>query len=141
VTTREGCDEARGDRHLGDVGTAEVDAAREVEQEPGGEIAVLDVLAHVGLLQPCGDVPVDVAHIVVELVFAQVGEVDAGTAEERAVVALQQPVEATDDGPLEPPQQVVRCRRRAEVAGGRPRARRARGRRPQVASKGCHFTS
>ena len=41
------------------------DALR-VEQEPRGDLAVLVVLAHVGRLQPRGDVPVDVAHVVVD---------------------------------------------------------------------------
>jgi hypothetical protein len=45
-----------------------------------------------------------VAHVVVVLVFAQVGQVEAGAAQQRAVVALQQAVEAADHGPLEPAQ-------------------------------------
>ena len=77
---------------------------RQVEQEPGGDLAVLVVLAHVGRLQARGDVPVDVAHVVVVLVLAQVGEVEAEAAEQRAVVAVQQAVETADHRPLEPAQ-------------------------------------
>ena len=62
------------------------------------------ILAHVRRLQPRGDVPVDVAHVVVVLVFAQVGEIEAEAAEQRAVVAVQQAVETADHRPLEPPQ-------------------------------------
>jgi hypothetical protein len=100
---------------------AEVDAAGEVEQEPGAEVAVLGELAHVGLLQPRGDVPVDVAHVVVQLVLAQVGQVDAGAAQQRAVVALQQAVQAAQHRPLE-----LRSSRRpspAWSAAGQARAR------------------
>ena len=51
---------------------------RPVEQQPGGELAVLGVLADVRLVEPGGDVPVDVADVVLGRVRAQVGEVDAG---------------------------------------------------------------
>ena len=90
------------------VSRAEIDRRAQVEQEPGGDLAVLVVVAHVGRLQARGDVPVDVAHVVVVLVFAQVGEVEAEAAEQRAVVALQQAVEPADHRPLEPPQELLR---------------------------------
>ena len=47
------------------------------------------------------------AHVVMVLVFAQVGQVHAGAAQQGAVVALQQAVEAAQHGPLEPAQQLV----------------------------------
>ena len=59
-------------------------------------------------LQPRGHVPVDIAHVVVQLVFAQVGEIEAEAAEQRAVIALQQAVEPAQHGPLEPAQQPLR---------------------------------
>ena len=90
-------------------------------QEPGGQLAVFGELAHVGLLQPRGDVPVDVAHVVVVLVLAQVGQVEAGAAQQRAVVALQQAVEAADHRPLEAPQQRLRAPARADPAAPRRR--------------------
>jgi hypothetical protein len=49
-----------------------------------------------------------VAHIVVVLVLAQVGEVEAEAAEQRAVVTLQQAVEPADHRPLELAQQLFR---------------------------------
>ncbi len=64
-------------------------------------------LAHVGRLQPRGDVPVDVTHVVVQLVLAEIGEIEAEGAEQRAVVALQQAVEAAYHRPLEPAQDGV----------------------------------
>ena len=81
---------------------------RQVEQEPRGDLAVLVVLAHVRRLQARGDVPVDVAHVVVILVLAQVGEVEPEAAEQRAVVAVQQAVEPADHRPLEAAQERVR---------------------------------
>ena len=47
------------------------------------------------------DVPVDVAHIVTVLVFTQVRQVDAGAAEQRTVVALQQAVQPAQHRPLQ----------------------------------------
>ncbi len=87
---------------------AEIDRRAQVEQEPGGDLPVLVVLPHVGDRQAGGDVPVDVADIVVNLVFAQVGEVQPEPAEERPVVALQQPVETAEDRPLEPREDLLR---------------------------------
>jgi hypothetical protein len=60
-----------------------------------------------GRVQARRDVPVDVAHIVVGLVLAQVGQVEPAAAHQRAVVALQQAVEPPDDMPLQLPQQAV----------------------------------
>ena len=94
-------DEVAGDAPLGEAVGAEVDARREVDQEPGRELAVFGELAHVGLLQPGGDVPVDVADVVVMLVLAQVGQVEAGAAHQGAVVALEQAVEAAQHRPFE----------------------------------------
>jgi hypothetical protein len=87
---------------------AEVDRARKIEQEPGGDLAILVVLAHVRRLQPRGHVPVDVAHVVAVLVLAQVRQVQTKTAKQRAVIAVQEPVEPTDHRPLDAPQQRVR---------------------------------
>ena len=50
------------------------------------------------------------AHVVVLLVFAQIGEVEAGAAEQRAVVALQQPVQTADHRPFEPAKDRLRGR-------------------------------
>ena len=79
-----------------------------------------------GVCSARGDVPVDVAHVVVVLVFAQVGEIEAEAAEQRAVVAVQQPVEPADHRPLEPAQE--RCQALRGDADMRFRAAcRARG--------------
>ena len=105
---------------------AEVHRGTEVEQEPGGHLAVFSEDAHVRGLQAGGDVPVDVAHVVVVLVLAQVGEVEAAAAHEGAVVALQQAVEPAQHGPLEPAQQ------RLGPARDRRGGGRGIGRRPAL---------
>ena len=80
---------------------AEVDARRQVDEEPRRELAVLGELAHVRRLQPRGDVPVDVAHVVAGLVLAQDGEVQAVAVEQAPVVALEQAIQPADDLPVE----------------------------------------
>ena len=86
---------------LGELVGAEVDAAAQVDQKPGTELAVFGELAHMGHLQPGRDVPVDVAHVVVELVFAQVGQVETAAAPQGAVVALQLAIEPAQHRPFE----------------------------------------
>ena len=108
------------------LGRAEVDGRAQVEQEPRGDLAVLEELADVRRVHPRGDVPVDMADVVAVLVFAQVGEVDAVAAEQRPVVALEQAVEAADDLPVEPLEDAFRRRRgrgHRFAAGRRGRAR------------------
>jgi hypothetical protein len=75
---------------------AEVDRRAQVQQEPRRHLAVFGEHAHVRRLQPRRDVPVDVAHVVVVLVLAQVGQVQPAAAHQGAVVALQQAVQPAD---------------------------------------------
>jgi hypothetical protein len=85
---------------------AKINRGAQVQQKPGGHLAVFGEHPHMGNLQACGDVPVDMAHVVVVLVFAQVGQIDTGTAQQRAVVALQQAIQALDHRPFEATQNV-----------------------------------
>ena len=98
---------------------AEVHRRRDVQQEVRRDLAVLVVLADVGRVHARGHVPVDVPDVVAEHVFADVGEVEAVAAEHRAVVALKESVETTDDGPLEPAQPAVRRAQRRVPASAR----------------------
>ena len=82
------------------IGPKPIDA-RPVEQEPRRQLAILGVLPDERRVHPRGHVPVDVADVVARLVLAEVEEVQADAAERRAVVALEQAVEAADDLPLE----------------------------------------
>jgi hypothetical protein len=97
---------------LGRAPRAEVHRCRHVEQEPRGDLAVLVVLPHVGRPEARRHVPVDVPDVVVILVLAQVRQVEPGAAKQGPVVALQEPIEAPDHGPLEPAQQLFRMARR-----------------------------
>ena len=72
---------------------AEVDRPRQIEDEPRRDFAILLKLAHVRRLQARGHVPVYVAHVVVQLILAQIGQIQPETAKQRSVVALQQAVE------------------------------------------------
>ena len=99
--SRQHADELARDALLGVALRAELDAAAQVDQEPRAQLAVFGELAHVRHLQPRGHVPVDVAHIVVVLVLAQVGQVEPATAPQRAVIPLQLSIEPTQHGPLQ----------------------------------------
>jgi hypothetical protein len=120
-------DELGRDIALAQFARAEIDRGAQVEQEPGRHLAVFGVDAHVRHLHARRDVPVDVPDVVVVLVFAQVREVQAGAAQQRAVVALQQAVEPADDFPFEPAQDLLgpvgRLRRRHRQGRGRLRLR------------------
>ena len=87
---------------------AEIDRRAEVEQKPGGDLAVFDVLAHIRRVHARGDIPVDVADIIFRLVFAQVGKIDPVAVEQAAVVALQQAIQAADDLPVQALQDALR---------------------------------
>ena len=80
-----------------------------VEQQPRGDLAVLDVLPDVRRVGARGDVPVDVPQVVAELVLPQVRDVDAGAAEHRPEIALQAPVQAAQHPPLEAAQHAFRA--------------------------------
>lgn len=84
---------------------AEIHRRAEVEQKPGGDIPIFVVDAHMGHLGARGDVPVDMTHIVMGLVFAQVGKIEPAAAEQGAVIPLQEAVQPADHRPFQPPQQ------------------------------------
>jgi len=96
---------------------AEVDRWAEIEQEPGRDLAILGVLSDVRRIHPRRDVPVDVADVVLGLVFAQIGEVDAIAVEQAAVIALEQAVELAHDLPVEALQDALGSRRDLKQRG------------------------
>jgi hypothetical protein len=83
-----------------------IDRGAQVQHKPGGHFPVFGEHAHMGRVLPRSDVPVDVAHIVMELVFAQVGQVHAGAPQQGAVVALEHAVQPLEHGPLKAMQQL-----------------------------------
>ena len=94
---------------LGAVDRAEAHRRRAVEQEPGRQLAILDVLTEERRVHPRGHVPVDVADVVTRLVLAQIVEVRADPAEDRPVVPLQPAVQAADHLPLEAVEDSLGC--------------------------------
>ncbi len=99
--TRQHGDEINQQVALERLHRAEIHRWTQVEQEPGRHLAVFDVLADVRRLHARGDIPVNVADIVSELVLAQLSQVQTETVEQRPVVALQETIEAADNRPIE----------------------------------------
>ncbi len=87
---------------------AKIHRRAEVEQEPGGDFAVFDILPDVRRVHARGDIPIDVANIVFRLVFAQIGKIHPVAVEQAAVIALQQAIQPADDLPVEPLQDALR---------------------------------
>jgi hypothetical protein len=99
---RQDCDEFGQDLPLVLLARAEIDRGAQVQQEPGGDLAVLVVDSNVRHLRARRHVPVDMADVVVHLIFAKVSEIEADAAEQGAIVPLQQSVEPADHRPFEP---------------------------------------
>jgi hypothetical protein len=59
-------------------------------------------------VQPCGDIPINIADIVTRLVLTQVSEIDPVTEKKAAVIALKLTVQPTDDFPIEALQDALR---------------------------------
>ena len=83
------------------LGGAKIHRRAEIEQEPGRDFTVFDILADVGRVHPGGDIPIDVANVVFGLIFAQVGKIHPVAVEQAAVVALKQAIQPADDLPVE----------------------------------------
>ena len=73
----------------------------EIKQKPGSDLTVLNILAHVGRIHARGDIPIDVANIILRLIFPQVGEIHPVPIEQGAIIALQESIQAADDLPIE----------------------------------------
>jgi hypothetical protein len=86
-------------------GGAEVEAGREVGEDPRLELAVGDRRPHVADPGPRGHVPVHAPDVVARLVHPCLARLAAGTGHEALVVALQHAVEPPHDRELERPQQ------------------------------------
>ena len=125
---------ASGQVALGALGGAELEAGRQVDEQPGLELAVGDRLPDVRCAESGGDVPVDAADVVAGLVEAGLARLAAVAGHEAAVVAVQQPVEAAGDRQLEAPQDLDR-RRRPAARRHRP-ARRRLGTRAAASAAG-----
>jgi hypothetical protein len=129
--TRQHRDQFRGQLAFAQSARTKIDGTGQVEQKPGGDFAVFLKLAHVGHLQPCRDVPVDIAHVIVRLVLAQVGQIEPEAAKQCPIISLQFAVEPAQHRPLEPAQQPLRVEPRMR----RLRRRPARWRRAQASGE------
>ncbi len=110
MTGKQAChhsDEVDRQRAFGDLSRTEIDRGAQVQQEPGVDVTILVVVTDIGSLLAGRDIPVDMTDIVVVLVFTQIRQVQSMTAEKRPVIAVQQPVQSLDNGPLETPQEVL----------------------------------
>jgi len=100
----------RGDRGehefalLGERG-AEVDARRQVDDQPRLQFAVGDGLPHVRDRGSRGDRPIHAANVVAGHVLPRLPRLGAGAGHQTEVVALQQPVELVAHAQLESAQQ------------------------------------
>ena len=81
---------------------------RTVEHQPHGELAVFGEHAKLRLVQPGGDVPVDMPRVVALGVFAQANEVGPGPPVRGPVTARQTSVEAAEDPPFQADQEPFR---------------------------------
>jgi hypothetical protein len=87
---------------------AKVHRRAQVEQKPGGDFTVFDILADIRCVHPSRNVPIDIADIVLWLVFAQIGKIDAIAIKEAAVIPLELAIQTADDLPVETLQDPVR---------------------------------
>src|SRR5262245_6403480 len=85
---------------------AEIHRRAQVQQKPRRNFTVFVVHPDIGRLQTRSYVPINVTDIVVILVLAQIGQIQPETAKQSLVIAMKQPVQATNHGPLQSPQDV-----------------------------------
>jgi hypothetical protein len=71
------------------------------EDEQQGDLALLDEFLAVGFAEARGDVPIDVAHVVAELVFDDLIKLHAAAAEGGAVFATEDVFHRMTHAPLE----------------------------------------
>jgi hypothetical protein len=91
---RKHADKLGGDIALLGLSGPEIHRGTQVNEKPRRKFALLVVLANVGRVQPRRHVPVDIAHVVVVLILAQIGEIEPEAAKQRAIVAVQQSIQA-----------------------------------------------
>ncbi len=83
---------------------AEFHRRAQVEQKPRGNFPILVVNSDIRRLQARRYIPVDVTNIVMILIFAEIGEIQSEAAKQSSIIAVEQSVEAANDGPLQAPE-------------------------------------
>src|SRR5215813_6203987 len=89
---------------------AEIHGRAEIQQKPCRNFTVFVIHPYMGRLQTGSDVPVDVTNIVVILVLTQLGQIQPKTAKQSLVIAMKQPIQSTNHGPFQSPQDVFSAR-------------------------------
>ena len=97
---RKRCHEIDQHRSLLGLDRPEIDRRAKVKQEPGRDIPVLGVLPDVRRIHARRYIPIDVADIIVGLVFAQIREIHAIAIEQAAIISLQPSIQPADDLPV-----------------------------------------
>ena len=77
------CHKNHHDLALGLLGGAKIHGAAQVQQKPGTDFAVFLMVPHKRRLHACRDVPVNVTHVVMDLIFPQVSQFNASTSLEQ----------------------------------------------------------
>ena len=126
ATRDEPADDER--RALGDVGLAPIRGAEVhrrggVEEQPGGELAVRDVLADLGHEAASRGVPVDAPGVVAGLVRPEPVEIEPQAGPGASMVADHPAADAASQGQLEASDEVVRDRAGSGPGRGARRAR------------------
>jgi len=68
---------------------AEIHGRTQVQQEPRRDFSIFIVHPDVGRHETRGDVPIDVTDIVVILILAQIGQIEAEAAKQGLVIAMK----------------------------------------------------
>src|SRR5471030_1133073 len=100
----------------------EVQGRRVLEDQEQRDLALLHEFLAIGLAEAGGDVPVDVADVVAELILHHLVELDAAAAEGRAVFAAEDVLDGVAHAPLQLPQQGQRGGRDAMGGAGQGQA-------------------
>ena len=100
-------------------GGTELQARRILEHQEQRDLALLDKSLPVGFAEPRRDVPVNIAHVVAELVFHNLVEFHAATAKGRAVFTAEHVLDGMAHAPLQPAQQGQLGLRTGGGGGGR----------------------
>ena len=92
---------------LAGVRGTEVHRGRKVQQQPCGDFTVFDVLANVRSVHAGGNIPVHIAHVVLGLVLAYLRQVVPLAGEQRAVIPLQDAIQAPNHLPVQALEQAI----------------------------------
>ena len=109
---------AEGQRRLLRPHRREAHRCRHVDDQPALQVAVGDLVAHVQLAGAGGDVPVDPAHVVADLIQPALARVAAVAGRDALVLAVEETVELARHRQLQRPQHLRERVRRGTCRPG-----------------------